>query len=65
MFGFDGYFAPKESRYTWPSDAGTGLAFRDGKPDFRIVMQKWLLAALNRERRLVSGTAQTSSCEPG
>jgi hypothetical protein len=42
-----------------------GSRFAIGKPDFRIVMQEWLLAALNRERRLVSGTAQTSSCEPG
>ena len=24
---------------------GMGLAFRDVKPDFRMVMQKWLLAA--------------------
>jgi hypothetical protein len=36
----------KDNRYTRPSDAGNGLAFRDRKPDFRMVLQKCLLAAL-------------------
>jgi hypothetical protein len=58
-YGFD---------YAHPT-LGMGLAFRDVKPDFRIVMQKWLLTALQEKEpqpcaTVLSGTAQISSREP-
>jgi PilZ domain len=46
IFKSDQYFEAKATViYAHPA-LGMGLAFRDVKPDFRIVMQKWLLAAL-------------------
>jgi hypothetical protein len=46
MFKSDEYFEAKATAiYAHPA-LEMGLAFRDVKPDFRIVMQKWLLAAL-------------------
>jgi hypothetical protein len=65
MLRSDEYFEAKTIVIHVHPTPGMRLAFRDRKPDFRIVKQERLLAALNRERRLVSGTAQTSSCEPG
>ena len=46
IFKSDEYFEAKATVvYSHPA-LGMGLAFRDVKPDCRIVMQKWLLAAL-------------------
>jgi hypothetical protein len=46
IFKSDEYFEAKATVvYAHPA-LGMGLAFRDVKPDCRIVMQKWLLAAL-------------------
>jgi hypothetical protein len=46
IFKSDEYFEAKATVvYAHPA-LGMGLAFRDVKPDFRILMQKWLLAAL-------------------
>jgi PilZ domain len=46
IFKSDGYFDAKAIVIYLHPALGMGLAFRDVKPDFRIVMQKWLLAAL-------------------
>jgi hypothetical protein len=49
IFKSDEYFEAKATVvYAHPA-LGMGLAFRDVKPDFRIVMQKWLLAALQEK----------------
>jgi hypothetical protein len=49
IFKSDEYFEAKATVvYAHPA-LGMGLAFRDVKPDFRIVMQKWLLAALQEQ----------------
>jgi hypothetical protein len=46
IFKADEYFEARATVvYTHPA-LGMGLAFRDVKPNCRIVMQKWLLAAL-------------------
>ena len=46
IFKSDEYFEAKATVVYAHPTLGMGLAFRDVKPDFRIVMQKWLLAAL-------------------
>jgi PilZ domain len=49
IFKSDEYFEAKATVvYSHPA-LGMGLAFRDVKPDCRIVMQKWLLAALQEQ----------------
>jgi hypothetical protein len=46
IFKSDEYFEAKATVVYVNPALGMGLAFREVKPDFRIVMQKWLLAAL-------------------
>jgi hypothetical protein len=46
IFKSDEYFEAKATVVYAHPTLGMGLAFRDVKPDFRMVMQKWLLAAL-------------------
>ena len=46
IFKSDEYFEAKATVVYAHPTLGMGLAFRDVKPDCRIVMQKWLLAAL-------------------
>jgi hypothetical protein len=46
IFKADEYFEAKATVVYVNPALGMGLAFREVKPDFRIVMQKWLLAAL-------------------
>jgi hypothetical protein len=46
IFKADEYFEAKATVVYAHSALGMGLAFRDVKPDYRIVVQKWLLAAL-------------------
>jgi hypothetical protein len=49
IFNADEYFEARATVvYAHPA-LGMGLAFRDVKPDCRIVMQKWLLAALQEK----------------
>lgn len=45
IFRSDEYFEAKATVIYAKPTLGIGLAFRDVKPDFRVVMQKWLLAA--------------------
>ena len=50
IFKSDEYFEAKATvAYANPT-LGMGLAFRDVKSDFRIVMQKWLLLAAPSRR---------------
>ena len=49
IFKSDEYFEAKATVIYAHPTLGMGLAFRDVKPDFRIVMQKWLLAALQEK----------------
>jgi hypothetical protein len=46
IFKADEYFEAKATVIYAHPTLGMGLAFRDVRPDFRIVRQKWLLAAL-------------------
>jgi hypothetical protein len=46
IFKSDEYFEAKATVVYANPALGMGLAFREVKPDFRMVMQKWLLAAL-------------------
>ena len=45
IFKSEEYFEAKGAVIYANPTLGMGLAFRDVKPDFRMVMQKWLLAA--------------------
>jgi hypothetical protein len=45
IFKSDEYFDAKATVIYANPTLGMGLAFRDVKPDFRVVMPKWLLAA--------------------
>ena len=45
IFKSEEYFEAKATVIYANSTLGMGLAFREVKPDFRIVMQKWLLVA--------------------
>jgi hypothetical protein len=45
IFRSDEYFEAKATVIYANPTLGMALAFRDVKPDFRVVMQKWLLAA--------------------
>jgi hypothetical protein len=46
IFRSEEYFEAKAIVTCANPTLGMGLAFRDLKPDFRIVLQKWLLAAV-------------------
>ena len=49
IFKADEYFEAKATViYAHPTQ-GMGLAFRDVKPDFRMVMQKWLQVAMQHK----------------
>lgn len=69
IFKSDEYFEAKATVVYAHPTLGMGLAFRDVKPDFRMVMQKWLPAALQDNgpkpsATALSETAQILSCEP-
>jgi PilZ domain len=46
IFKSDAYFEAKATVIYATPALGMGLAFREVKPDFRAVMQKWLRAAM-------------------
>jgi hypothetical protein len=51
-----GDFFEAEASVLYVKPSGTGLEFRDVKPHYRAVLQKWILAALDKQ-----ANAQSSS----
>jgi hypothetical protein len=51
-----GEFFEAEASVLYVNSSGTGLVFREIKPHFRAVLQKWILAALDKQ-----ASAQSSS----
>ena len=49
VFGTQEYFEAKATVIYMNAALGMGLAFREVKPVFRAVLQKWLLAAMHKE----------------
>ena len=56
IFHSDEYFEAKATVVYVKPTLGMGLAFRDVRPNFREILQKWILVAMNNQKQSYENT---------